>query len=200
MESLCQVAQRGKDFYFERRITTLAISKQKKEELVTQYVDWMSGSQAFILTEYVGLTMKDLDELRKKMREVGSEFHIVKNSLCKVAFESTGLQYPENTFTGSNAIAFAFEDAPGTAKVVADYSRQSDFVKIKCGYLDNELISSNEIIALAELPPLPVLRAKLLGTILAPATKLVRTLAEPARQVAAVLQAYADQDAAQAAS
>jgi large subunit ribosomal protein L10 len=178
----------------------LAITKQKKEELVSQYMEWMSGSQAFILAEYVGLTVKDLDELRSKAREVGGEFHIVKNTLSKIAFEKAGLEYPEDTFTGSTAIALAFEDAPGMAKIIADLSGESDFVKIKCGYLENELISAEEIKALAALPPLPVLRARLMGTILAPATKLARTLSEPARQVAAVLSAYADQDTAQAAS
>lgn len=178
----------------------MAITKQKKEELVSQYMAWISDSQAFILAEYVGLTVKDLDELRAKAREVGGEFHIVKNTLSKVAFEKAGLEYPENTFTGSTAIALAFEDAPGMAKIIADLSGESDFVKIKCGYLENELISAEEIKALASLPPLPVLRAQLLGTIMAPATKLARTLSEPARQVAAVLSAYADQDTAQAAS
>lgn len=178
----------------------MAITKQKKEELVSQYVEWIKGSQAFILAEYVGLTVKDLDELRAKARDVGGEFHIVKNTLSKVAFEKAGLEYPENTFTGSTAIALAFEDAPGMAKIIADLSDESDFVKIKCGYLENELISAEEIKALAALPPLPVLRAQLLGTIMAPATKLARTLSEPARQVAAVLSAYADQEAAQAAS
>jgi len=175
----------------------LAITKQKKEELVSLYTEWMDSSQAFILTEYVGLTVKDLDELRAKAREVGGEFHIVKNTLSKLAFEKADLEYPENTFTGSTAIALAFEDAPGMAKIIADLSSKSDFVNIKFGYLENEMISAEEIEALAKLPPLPVLRAQLMGTILAPATKLVRALSEPARQVAAVLAAYADQDSAQ---
>jgi len=111
---------------------------------------------------------------------------------------SAKLEYPENTFTGSTAIAISQGDPPALAKVIVDLSRESDFVSIKCGYLDKELIASEEITALAELPPLPVLQATLLGTILAPATRLVRTLSEPGRQIAAVLQAYSSQENAQA--
>ncbi len=86
------------------------------------------------------------------------------------------------------------------AKVMKDYARTSEFVKIKGGYLEKKPISAAEVMALADLPPLPVLRAQLLGTIMAPASKLVRTLAEPARQLAAVIKAYADKDAATSAA
>ena len=176
----------------------MAISKQKKSELVTQYVEWINSSKAMILTEYKGLTVKDIDQLRKQARDIGGEFHIVKNTLTKLAFEEVGLEAPQNTFVDTTAIAFAFEDAPGLAKVISDLSKDTEFVRIKCGYLDKTVISEAEINALADLPPLPVMRARLLGTMLAPANKLVRTLAEPARQVAAVVNAYAEAGSAQA--
>ena len=91
-------------------------------------------------------------------------------------------------------------DAPETAKVLSDFARTSEFVKIKGGYLNRSPITAEEVKALADLPPLPVMRAQLLGVISAPASKLVRTLAEPARQVAAVLKSYADKDSAPAAA
>jgi large subunit ribosomal protein L10 len=172
----------------------LAISKQRKEELVAQYIDWVNRSRACILTEYVGLSVKDIEGLRTKTRDAGGEFHIVKNTLGKVAFEKAGFPMPEDHFVGSTAIAFAFEDAPAMVEVITEFAKESDFVKIKGGYLDGNPISLDEIKALAELPPLPVMRAHLLGTIAAPATKLARTLAEPARQVAAVLKAYSEND------
>ncbi len=180
----------------------MAITKQRKQELVGQYVDWLSRSRAIVLTEYTGLSMKDLDQLRGKIREVGGEFHIVKNTLSKVALDQAGLQYSEDLLLGSTAAAFAFEDAPAVAKTLIDFAKESGFVKIKAGYLDGNLIAADEVRALADLPPLPVIRAQLLGVIMAPASKLARTLAEPARQVAAVLQAYADkqQDAAPAST
>lgn len=178
----------------------MAISRKRKEELVTQYQTWLEKSQAMFLTEYTGLSMKGIDDLRARVREVGGEFHIVKNTLGEVAFQSAGLELPKEYFQGSSAIVFAFRDAPETAKVLSDFARTSEFVKIKGGYLDRNPISAAEVKSLAELPPLPVMRAQLLGVISAPASKLVRTLAEPARQVASVLKAYADKDTAAAAA
>jgi large subunit ribosomal protein L10 len=188
------VIQRGKDFSLERRYNALAITKQHKKELVDQYEEWLNRSQAVILTEYHGLSMKEVDELRAKVREAGGEFHIIKNTLGKVAFDAVGLSLPENFLDGSTAITFAYQNAPEMAKLVAEYARSSEFVKIKGGYLDKLAISADDIKALADLPPLPVMRARLLGTILAPASRLVQTLVEPVRQVATVLRSYAEKD------
>lgn len=178
----------------------MAISRKRKQELVNQYINWMDKSQALFLTEYSGLSMKQIDDLRAKVRDVGGEFHIVKNTLGEVAFNSAGLELPEKFLLGSSAIVFAFQDAPETAKVLSEFARTSEFVKIKGGYLNRSPISAEEVKALADLPPLPVMRAQLLGIISAPASKLVRTLAEPARQVAAVLKSYADKDSTPAAA
>ena len=178
----------------------MAISKQKKTELLDQYKKWLETSQAVVLTGYTGLTVKDLDELRRNLREAGGEFHIVKNTLGKIAFQQAGLEIKDEFFEGSTAVAFAFEDPPGLAKALADFAKGSDFVKIKGGYLADKLMEAEEIKFLADLPPLPVIRAQLLGVINAPASKLVRVLAEPGRQIAAVLQAYADKDAATASA
>ena len=174
----------------------MAIDKQKKEELVDQYADWMDSSNAFILTEYAGLTMKDVDKLRQKSRESGGEFHIIKNTLGRLAFEKIGLPVLESEFIGSTAIAFAFEDPAAMAKVVSDFEKESDFLNIKSGYLDKEPIGVQGIRALADLPPMPVVQAQLLGVLMSPANKLAGLLAEPARQVAAVLSAYAKKEEA----
>jgi large subunit ribosomal protein L10 len=174
----------------------LAISKERKSEIVAQYVDRANSSQALILTEYKGLSVKDLDQLRSKLRPVGGEFHIVKNTLVKLALEQAKLPVQEDYFEGSTAISYAFEDAPAMAKALMDFAKDTEFIKVKGGYLDKEPISAAEVNALAELPPLPVMRATLLGTLMAPASKLTRLFAEPGRQVAAVLKAYAEKDAA----
>jgi large subunit ribosomal protein L10 len=174
----------------------LAISKERKREVVTEYTDWAGRSSALILTEYRGLTMKDIDELRRRVREVGGEFHIVKNTLGKIAFEGAGYKLSEGFFEGSTAICFAFQDAPALAKIIVDYARTSESLKVKGGYLGRNPMSAEQVKSLAELPPLPVIRAQLMGTILAPASQLARVLAEPARQVAAVFKAYADKNAA----
>jgi large subunit ribosomal protein L10 len=178
----------------------LAISKQRKDELVSLYTDWLNRSQATILTEYAGLSMKQIDDLRARMREIGGEFHVIKNTLGKVAFEAAGLSQSEKFLTGSTAVVFAFRDAAETVKVMNDFARTAESVKIKGGYLDKRPINAEEVKSLAELPPLPIMRAQLLGALNAPASQLVRTLAEPARQVAAALKAFAEKDAAPAAA
>ena len=191
---------RGKDFLLKGGEFTLAISKERKNELVAQYVEWLKNSQAVVITEYSGLTMKQLDDLRTKTRDAGGEFHIVKNTLGRVAFQQAGLKIPEGFLEGSTAVAFAFQDAPAMAKTITEFARTSDFVKVKGGYLTGNPIQAEDVKALSELPPLPVMRARVLGVLMAPASQLVRTIAEPARQVATVLKAYADKDASPAAA
>jgi large subunit ribosomal protein L10 len=189
---------RGKDFFLKGGEETLAITKEHKNELITRYVEWVKNSRALVLTQYVGLTMKDIDVLRSKVRENGGEFHIIKNTLAKRAFEQAGYSVQEDLLEGSTAIVFAFTDAPATVKAVTEFAKGSDFLKIKGGFLEQQALTPDSIKALAELPPLPIVRGQLLGTLLAPASKLVRTLAEPGRMIAAVLQAHAEPDASPA--
>jgi len=174
----------------------LAISEKRKQELVAEYQEWLNKSRAIILVEYAGLTMKDIDNLRAKARQAGGEFHVIKNTLAHLAFEQAGFPIPQGYFEGSTAAGFAFEDAPGLAKAMADFSKSVESLKIKGGYLEHQPMSIRQVIALADLPPLPIMRAQLLGTLMAPASKVARILAEPARQVAAILQAYTERDAA----
>lgn len=167
----------------------MAITKQRKNELVDQYSDWLSRSKALVVAQYTGMTMKELDTLRSKVRESGGEFHVLKNTLAVISFEKAGMKVSDQAFEGSTAVAFAFEDAPALAKTMTDFARTSEFLKIKTGFLEKQPITAEGVKALADLPPLPVMRAQILGTLLAPASQLVRLLAEPGRQVAAVIKA-----------
>ena len=178
----------------------MAITKERKNELITQYSEWLQQSKAMVMTQYVGLTMKDIDGLRAKIRENGGEFHIIKNTLAKKAFEQAGYPVPTAQLEGSTAMIFAFTDAQATVKAVTDFAKGSEFLKIKGGYLEKQALTASQLKALSDLPPLPVMRAQLLGVLLAPASKLVRTLAEPGRQIASVLRAYSEKEAAPAAS
>jgi large subunit ribosomal protein L10 len=171
---------------------SLALTKERKEQLQAQYETWIKESQAVVLTEYTGLTMHMIDELRSKVRDAGGEFHVVKNTIGKRAFDSAGFEAPEEFFIGSTAFGIAFEDAPGVAKVIKDFGKDKPMIKVKGGLMDGELVSTDVVMALAELPPLPVVRGQLLGTIMAPASKLVRTIAEPGRSLAQVVKAHAD--------
>ncbi len=173
----------------------MAISKSQKNELVKQYGEWIDESKAIVLTKYIGLSVSELQQLRSDIREAGGEFHIVKNTLAKIALKNAGREIEIEHFLGDTAIGFAFEDAPGLAKAIVDIADESDFLDIKAGYLGENLVSSAEIVALSKVPPLPVMRSQLLSTLLAPATKLSQILAEPGRQVAGVLKAYADANA-----
>jgi len=178
----------------------LAVSKERKKEIVATYQEWLDNSQAVFLAEYIGLSVKDIDNLRDKVREVGGEFHVIKNTLGKIAFQESGYEVPEDLFLGSTAAGFAFEDAASMAKALSEFSKSVGFLKFKGGYLDKEMLSAEEIDTLAALPSLPVVQAQLLSTIMAPANQLARLISEPARQVASLIQAYADSEPSAAES
>ncbi len=170
----------------------MARSKERKEEVLSQYTDWLKQSQAVILVEYTGAKMKDLDNIRAKIRETGGEFHVVKNTLARRAFANVGLQFPSDYLVKSTAVSFAFEDAASTAKALADATKGLEFIKVKGGFMGEQSLDVAQVKALAEMPPLPVVRAQLLGMLQAPAGKLVRTIAEPARGLAAVFRAFSE--------
>ena len=174
----------------------MALTREQKSNVLAQYGEWLEQSKAFVLAEYTGLNMNDMDLLRAKIREAGGEFHVVKNTLAMLALKNAEIDYKDDHFLSSTAIAFGFEDAPALAKAITDFAKESNFLKVKAGYLEKQMMSAAEVSALADLPPLPVMRATLLSTILAPASQLVRTLAEPGRQIAAVMKAYSERDAA----
>ena len=176
----------------------MAITKAEKTEMVDEYVKWIERSRALVVTEYTGLKMNQMDELRHKVREAGGEFHVVKNTLGRLALEKSGMPVTGDVFEGSTAIAFAFNDAPALAKVMTDYAKSAELFKIKGGYLGKTTMTPEQVKALADLPPLPVMRARLLGALQAPASQLVRTLSEPGRQIAAVFKAFADREGAPA--
>ena len=167
--------------------------------MLAEYTGWLGKSQAVVLVQYAGLKMKDLDGIRAKAREAGGEFHVVKNTLAKLALEKAGYKVPADFAKKSTAIGFAFTDAPAFAKAITDATKGMEAVKIKGGFMDAEVLQAAQVKSLANLPTLPVLRSQLLGVLLAPASKLVRTLAEPGRSLASVVKAHSDQAAPTAA-
>jgi large subunit ribosomal protein L10 len=109
-------------------------------------------------------------------------------------------QPKQDILEGSTAVGFAFRDAPAIAKTLSDATAKSEIFKIKGGFLGKQVVGANQIKALAELPPLPVMRARILGLLNAPASQLVRTIAEPARSMAYVVKAYSEKQPAEAAA
>jgi large subunit ribosomal protein L10 len=185
----CKVA---KTFLLKGGEYPLAVSTARKDEMLATYADWIQKSQAVILVEYTGVTMKNLDTIRAKVREVDGEFHILKNTLARRAFADNGMDFPDEFLLNSTAVSFAFNDPASTAKALSDATKGNEFVKIKGGFMDGQVLSSDQVKALASMPPLPVVRAQLLGVLQAPAGKLVRTIAEPARGLAAVIKAFTE--------
>ena len=177
----------------------MAKSKAQKEAMLAEYMEWLGKSQAVVLVEYSGLKMKNLDVIRAKARENGGVFHVVKNKLAKLALEKAGYSVPADYAEKSTAIGFAFKDAAGFTKALTEVTKGMEAVKVKGGFLDAKALSAAQVKSLASLPPLPVLRAQLLGVLQAPASKLVRTLAEPSRSLAYVVKAYSDKAAPAAA-
>jgi len=176
----------------------LAFTKKHKIKMVSDYETWLNKSQAVFMIEYNKMKVKDIDALRAKVRDTGSEAHIVKNTLMLLAMKNAGYENLKKV-EGTLLVGFAFNDPPALAKVFTDSSKNSEIFKLRGGFLEKQPLSMEQVKALADLPPLPVMRAILLGVLQAPATKLVRTLAEPARSLAAVVKAYSEKGASQAA-
>jgi large subunit ribosomal protein L10 len=100
---------RGKDsLFWKGGEITLAITKERKDHLIAQYSQWVGQSKGVVVTEYMGLTMKDFDALRAKIREVDGEFHVVKNTLMLHALKQAGMSVPAGDFEKSSAVAFCF--------------------------------------------------------------------------------------------
>jgi len=172
----------------------LAFTKEEKATMMVQYQEWVSRSQAVFMLEYNKMAQKDIDALRAKARDAGGELHIVKNTLFSIVLDNLGYEHGK-LLEKTTLVGFAFSDAPAFAKVVNETAK-SDIFKVKGGVLDKKAINPAQVKALADLPPLPVVRAQLLGVLQAPAAKLVRTIAEPGRSIAGVIKAYSEAPAA----
>lgn len=178
-----------------REVTKLAISREKKEELIGGYLDQLNVSEAVIITGYRGLKVSQVEQLRKKVREADGSFTIVKNTLAERALKEAGLPVVEEMLTGPVGIGFCRNNVSGVAKAITDFAKQNELLTIKGGLLGNRVIDEVGVKNLANLPSLDVLRAQLLGLINAPASQLVGVVAGGVRQLVNVFNAYAEKDA-----
>ncbi|MCD6577247.1 MAG: 50S ribosomal protein L10 [Anaerolineaceae bacterium] len=176
----------------------MAFTKQEKKELVSSYVKWLQDSKAAYVMSYHKMSVKDIQELRSEAREIGGELHVVKNTLMNLALEKVNFENNSLFTNEASIVAFAFDDAPSLAKII-DKANSTDMFSIKGGFMNGAPIDVDQIKALARILPMPQMRAQLLALIQTPATQLVRTITEPARQVAAVLKAYSEKNPAPAA-
>ena len=167
----------------------------EKQNLTKEYVTRINSSPFFIVVDYRGLKVAHMTELRKRLNKAGAEVHVVKNSIFRIAVKEAGVADLANTMSGQLAVVTGKKDISAAAKVVKTFTAEFDKPKLQFGYLNSQRLADKEIIALADLPSIEVLRGKLLGVLNAPATKLVALMNTPASQLARVLQAKIDKGA-----
>ncbi len=168
--------------------------RAEKQFISKDYVDRLNNSPFFLVVDYRGLTVAQFTELRKRLVKAGSEVHVVKNSIFRIAVKQAGLGDLTGALAGQIAVVTGKKDVSAASKVMKSFQAEFDKPKLQFGYLGNKRLEIAEVQALAELPSIEVLRGKLLGVLQAPASQLVRLLGTPASQLARVLQARADKE------
>lgn len=177
----------------------MAITREKKEELVASYLEKLVDCDGIIITDYRGMTVPQVQELRAKIREAEGSYLIVKNTLAKRALQEAGLPSVDKLLTGTIGIGFCAKNVPGVAKAITDFAKGNEAMTVKGGVMGKSVITEAEVKQLASLPSLEVLRAQLLGVINAPASQLVGVIAGGVRQLVNVVNAYAEKEAEPAA-
>jgi len=170
----------------------LAISKQRKEELVAQYVEKLEQSKGIILIDYRGLGVSDTDSIRQAMRSIGSSFHVVKNRLLALALKEKNMSFPQEWLLGPTGVGFCLDEVPPVTKIFVDAAKDLGKLEIKGGLLGASVLDSGQVRTIAKLPSKEVLLAQVLGTINAPASQVVGVVASGIRQIVNVLQAHVD--------
>src|SRR5437762_6670870 len=166
--------------------------RPEKQNLTKEYLLRLNGSPFFIVVNYKGLKVGHLTQLRKRLNKAGAEVHIVKNSIFQIAAKEAGVGDLNGALAGQLAVVTGQRDISTAAKVVKTFGAELDRLKVHFGYLNNQRLEQADLLALADLPSIEVLRGKLLGLFNAPTTKLVTLLNTPASQLARVLQARAE--------
>ncbi len=170
------------------------MDRSQKADLVAELKGVFSETSVVVITRNLGLSVAQSTDLRLKMRDAGAQFKVAKNRLAKIAIEGTQYGSISDMLIGPTALATSI-DPVAAAKVAVEFAKTNDRLEIVGGAMGDTLLDVAGIKALAELPSLDELRAKLVGLIQAPATKIARTVGEPGAQLARVFGAYAAQAA-----
>ena len=174
--------------------------RPEKQALAQENLARLNASPFVITVNYEGVNVAQFAELRRRLAEKGSEVHVVKNTIFRLAAKEAGLpEFEPSSMTGQVACLTGEQDISAAAKVVKEFKKEFKKLEFLAGCLGDEVFDQDALDRLADLPPLEILRATLLGTLVAPASKLVRLLNTPATQLARVLQARADKEQAAAA-
>ena len=171
------------------------MDRSEKTQVVESLRDTLSEAAAVVVTQQSGLTVAEVTELRRRMRAAGAGFKVTKNRLARLAIAGTKFEGLGPMLTGPTAIALS-TDPVAAAKVVVEYAKQNEKLKIVGGAFGSQILDIDGVKALATLPSIEELRGKIVGILQTPAARLVGVLQAPGGQVARVLAAYARQDEA----
>ncbi len=166
-----------------------SVDRARKAELVAELQKTFESNTLVVVAQQSGLTVAEMSDLRKRMRDAGASFKVTKNRLAKIALKGTQFEGLADSFTGPTAIAVS-QDPVAAAKVAVEFADKNEKLQIVCGALDAEQLDVDRVKALARLPSLDELRGKIVGLLQAPATKVAGVLQAPGGQLARVFAAY----------
>ena len=175
----------------------MAVTEAKKA-IVADLKERLTGAKAAVFTSYSGLTVAQDTELRRKLREAGVSYQVVKNTMTRIAAKEAGLDGLDDIFNGTTALAIAGDDVVAPAKVICEFIKENKLdeagkLSVKAGILDGRVIDVEEVKALANLPSREVLIAKILGSMQAPISGTVNVLQGVIRNAVYVLEAIRQQ-------
>lgn len=165
------------------------MNRAEKEQVVEQLRADLAQAKSVILTSHAGIPVNTVNELRSSFRKEGVHYHVVKNTLLKIAIKDTDAEVLSDWLKGPTAMAYSFDDAISPARVVKDFAKSNDKFEVRGGVLDGTLIDASGVDRLAEMPTKDELRAKVLSLFQAVPTKFVRTLNAAPSQMLNVLTA-----------
>ena len=166
--------------------------KSEKEAVIKELGEKFSRAKSAVVAEFHKLDVATVTSLRKKFRDGGVEYRVIKNTLARRAAKGTSLEPISDDFTGSVALALSYADVVAPAKILADFAKDMEAIRIRGGVVDGKRIDVNGVKALAKMPGLQELRAMLLALLAQPGSRLVRAIAAPGLQLARAIQARKD--------
>lgn len=169
---------------------------QQKQAYVEELAEKLKNSVAGVIVSYMGITVADDTALRRKLREAGVEYAVVKNSMLRRAADKVGLDGLDNVLEGSTALALSPTDHVAAAKILSEYAEKSKTFEIKAGYVEGKVIDAAGVAELAKMPPKEVLVAKVLGGLNAPISGFVNVLNGNIRGLVVALNAIAEKQSA----
>ena len=171
----------------------MALNLEQKKEVVAELANVAATAHSLVAAEYIGLTVSQLTELRKKARQGGVYLRVAKNTLVRRAVKGTEFECVEDALTGPMLFAFSKEDPGAAGRLIKDFSKANEKLKTRIVSIGGQMYPATHIDRLASLPTREQALSMLLGVMKAPIEKFVRTLAEPASMVARAVAAVRDQ-------